>query len=154
MSRLARILMFVPGVFLTTWGISRLVEGNGATEQLVAGLGWLVVAIVIETTVGRSTQRVREFLEELEERKQVQQRVLATGTPGSAKVLRIRQTGRMQGRNPEVHFTLQVEHPQFGSYQAEVTTFVEMVAIPRVQPGQTLEVRVDSADRSRLALVL
>ena len=150
MGKVARTLMFVPGVFLLTWGLSRLADGTEASEQLVAGVVWFTVALF----VARMTNKAVEPFRELAEREERQAELLATGTPAWARVLQVRQTGVFVNRNPEVHLLLQVDHPQLGAYQAEAETVVQMVALPRVQPGQTVGVRVDPDDPQRLSVVL
>ncbi len=151
MGRFSHILMFVPGVFLTVWGLSRLAEGNDATEQLVAGMAWLGVAFF----VGRATRGGMERFRQLAEQQERHKALLTRGIRASARVLQVQQTGLVLNNvNPEVRLTLQVEHPQLGSYEAETKTFVQMVALPRVQPGQALEVRVDPDDPQQLAVVL
>ncbi len=155
MSKFTRILMFVPGVFLTTWGLSRLADGNDAMKQLVAGAIWLCVAFFVGRITSRVLKSFGELDRELAERNNRQQELLATGMPASARILQVRQTGVVIGRTElEVRLTLQVEHARLGSYQAETETIVPMVALPRIQPEQTVEVRVDANDPRQVAIVV
>jgi hypothetical protein len=53
---------------------------------------------------------------------------------------------------PEVRMQLEVYLPGRVPYRTEHTAIVSMLAIPRVQPGCTLHLRVDRANPMRVAV--
>jgi len=81
------------------------------------------------------------------------QAILASGEPGQARVLAIGQTGMTVNDQPEVRMQLEVYLPGRAPYRTEHTAIVSLLAIPRIQPGSMLQVRVDRANPMRLAVV-
>ena len=75
-----------------------------------------------------------------------------TGLSASAEVLEIWDTGVRLNDNPVVGFRLLVTLEDGTSYEAETKNVVSVVHIPQVQPGAVLSVKVDPADRERVAL--
>ncbi len=84
---------------------------------------------------------------------QKQKAVAEHGEPAKARVLSIQQTGTFVNENPMVHMTLEIQREGQKPYEATIETIVELVAIPRVQPGCELSVRVDVKNPSTIALV-
>ncbi len=78
------------------------------------------------------------------------QSLVDTGVRASATVLSIRETGSWFNNRPEVHVELEVKPAGQPSYTAVSTFYIALVAIPRVQPGLTIEVLVDAADSARV----
>jgi len=81
-------------------------------------------------------------------------RLAADGVRATATVMSVRETGIYVNRRPQVNLRLLVEDPAGGSFEASVDRVVSMVQIPRVQPGCTLNVAWDPADRGKLAIDL
>jgi hypothetical protein len=81
------------------------------------------------------------------------ERLAQTGTPMRGRLVSVQQTGRLVNYNPEIYAVVDVYHPQFGAYRTETTCVVAQLAIPRVQPGAELEVRVNPQDPRDVALV-
>ncbi|MFO7564007.1 MAG: DUF3592 domain-containing protein [Enhygromyxa sp.] len=79
--------------------------------------------------------------------------LIATGTPASAKVVRVTDTGNRYNHNPEVALTLVVEIEGSEPYQAEVKQVLSPVEIAAYQVGAELEVRYDPQDPQKLAIV-
>ncbi len=74
------------------------------------------------------------------------------GIPAQATVLQLGQTGLMVNDQPQVQLLLQVTPPDGEPYQTTVKTAIPMIAIPQVQPGATLPVKIHPTDRSKVIL--
>jgi hypothetical protein len=77
-----------------------------------------------------------------------------TGLPAMGRLLYVQQTGRMVNFNPEVLASVEVHHPQMGPYQVQTTVVVPQIAIPRMQPGAQVEVRVNPQNPQDVAIVV
>ncbi len=78
--------------------------------------------------------------------------LLANGVPAQARIVSANQTGMFVNNNPQVAFQLEVQ-PQAGSpYPVQMTSVVQMVALPRIQPGMTVGVKIDPNNPNRLAI--
>ena len=100
----------------------------------VVGLGLLTGAAVIGSGVARV------------------ERIDATGTPGSATITGVTQTGGYMNGSPRLALDLSVQLPGRPAYPATVTQFVPLILLSRVTPGQTLAVKADQQDPSKLVL--
>ena len=82
-------------------------------------------------------------------------RILREGALAVARVRDIQTTGNWVNNQPEVRITLEVGAGDAGteSFEAEATTVMSPVYLPRYQPGLMVEVRYDPNDRRRIALV-
>jgi hypothetical protein len=85
--------------------------------------------------------------------REAEQKLIATGKAAPAKILAVGQTGLYVNEQPQVQITLEVSPPDGPPFQAQVNKIISLLAIPRVQPGQILEVRYDPANPKRLAIV-
>jgi DNA-binding beta-propeller fold protein YncE len=76
-----------------------------------------------------------------------------TGTPAKALILRIWDTGMTVNDDPVIGMEVEV-HPAEGEvWNATIPkSLVSRIDIPRFQPGQTVTVRFDPRDRSRVGL--
>lgn len=81
------------------------------------------------------------------------ERLAQTGVPAGGRLLQVQQTGRLVNYNPEIQALVEVQHPQFGTYQVQTTAVVPQIAIPRAQPGAPVQVRVDPMNKNEIALV-
>ena len=81
------------------------------------------------------------------------QRLLQTGSPASAQVRDIVQTGVYINHNPQCRMTLEVQPADASpSFVSSLTTVLPMVALARFQPGTVLDVRYDPLDTSKVAI--
>lgn len=80
--------------------------------------------------------------------------LLATGEPATARVIKIQNTGMSINDNPAVHLGLEVQRQDREPYIAVITTVVDIVALPRVQPGCSVDVRVNRENPEEVAVVL
>ena len=69
-------------------------------------------------------------------------------------VLEIWETGTRVNDNPVVGFLLEVRAEGREPWQAETRALVSILAIPRIQPGEVLQLEYDPDDPTRIALVL
>jgi hypothetical protein len=81
-------------------------------------------------------------------------KLLASGVPAQARVLQLADTGVRLNDNPQVKLVLEVHPMGQPAYQVETTSFISMIKLAQVQPGQTVNVRYDPADPSKVALAL
>lgn len=81
--------------------------------------------------------------------------LMASGTPGSARVLTVQGTGTLVNHSPQVVLGLEV-HPSNGapSFMARCTSIVSQIQIPQVQPGCMVPVRFDPMNPQRVALAM
>lgn len=81
-------------------------------------------------------------------------KLLATGAPAQALVMQLADTGVRVNDNPQVKLVLGVHPMGQPPYQVETTAFVSMLKLAQIQPGQTVNVRYDPTDPSKVALAL
>jgi hypothetical protein len=120
--------------------IITLVLVLGSTVVTLAMTGvilWLVYAKVVAPLLKAEQQKAR---------------LLATGHQAQARVLSLQETGMLVNHRPQVRIVLEVARPGQLPYQAELTTVISMLAIPRVQPGNVVWVRCDPANPSLVAI--
>ncbi len=83
------------------------------------------------------------------------QALLATGTPGQARVLNVQPTGSIINHDPQVVLDLEVSPaPGAQTFRARCTSIVSQVVLPRVQPGCVVPVRFDPMNPQRVALAV
>jgi hypothetical protein len=85
-------------------------------------------------------------------RKAAREHFWTTGIPGTAEVLELGEGRGATNDNPQVNLTLEVTTEGAGRFRATTTIYVRTLAIPRVQPGCTLDVRVDPTDPKRVII--
>jgi len=73
--------------------------------------------------------------------------------PGMAQIKAIRDTGMTVNENPSVEFDLTVTDAAGFSYDVTHTQIVSRLQVGTLQPGATVNVMIDSTDRSRLTIV-
>jgi uncharacterized protein HemY len=111
----------------------------------------IVIPIIITVVV---LFFVFRFLGNLSKAGQATQQLLMTGVPATATVLQLEDGGMRVNDNPMVNVMLQVNSTQFGTYQAVVQSIVPMIKLAQVQPGQSVNVKVDPSNPQRVALEL
>jgi hypothetical protein len=83
---------------------------------------------------------------------QESQRVTATGVAGSARVLGVADTGATLNDHPVCEVSLEVTVPGQGPYTTAIKQAIPRLQVPMLQPGATLAVKVDPADRDIVVL--
>ncbi len=81
------------------------------------------------------------------------QRTIQTGTPASATILSLRDTGGRLNSNPAIEFRLEVQPPDGPVYAATTRAIISTVDLPRFQPGARIAVKFDPSDRSSVVIV-
>ncbi len=81
-------------------------------------------------------------------------KLLTTGVPAQARVLQLADTGVRLNDNPQVKLVLEVQPLGQPAYQVEIASFVSMLKLAQIQPGNIVNVRYDPADPSKVALAL
>lgn len=79
--------------------------------------------------------------------------LLATGVAAPAKIVSVGETGMYVNDRPQVQLVLEVSPPEGEVFTATVNRVISVLQVPRIQPGQLLEVRFDPSNRSRIAVV-
>jgi hypothetical protein len=139
-------LMVIGGV---AWVLMGDVTGGGIL--LVTGVVTAVVAFTVMPQFTSMMKSATSMVDGLAANAMLAQ----TGIAATASIIQVQQTGRMINFNPEVLALVMVTHPHTGaSYQARATAVVPHVAIPRIQPGLQVTVRIDPQNPMHVALVV
>ncbi len=93
---------------------------------------------------------LRPLLQNMNQRSQI----LQTGIPAMATIVSLADTGMLVNYQPQVRLGLEVSPPNGAPYQTEVTMVVNQLMIPRVQPGQSVPVKIDPKDPSKVAIAM
>jgi hypothetical protein len=80
------------------------------------------------------------------------QHLMANGQAGSATITAVRDTGMTINDNPTVELDLDVSLVGGEPYAVTHRQTISRIAIPSFQPGATVPVRVDPADRTSLMI--
>jgi hypothetical protein len=78
--------------------------------------------------------------------------ILTTGIRAPALVLEVATTGVTVNQSPQVRIGVQVQPADGPTFPAQLTAYVSIVAIPRIQPGCIITVRYDPTDHSKVAM--
>lgn len=124
---------------------SLIIAGAVTGNNILIGVAVVLAVVTIGVTL---TQRARGGLALREARKAL----WTAGTPARARVVSLRKTGARINHDPQVDLELAVQRPGQSPYTVTYRFYVSQLAIPRVQPDCELDVRVDPADDSRVAI--
>lgn len=80
--------------------------------------------------------------------------VLRIGTPATAEIVRLVDTGTTINDDPVVEFVLRVTPSEGEPWEARSKALVSRLDVPAVQPGRVVPVKYDPANRQRVALDL
>jgi hypothetical protein len=75
-----------------------------------------------------------------------------TGIPAQARVTVVRPTGTLMNYQPECQVDLDVWPAGRQPYRASILSVIHQVAMPRVQPGMTVPVKIDPANPLNVVL--
>lgn len=81
-------------------------------------------------------------------------RLLAGGQQAKARILQAEETGAYVNEFPQIRLLLEVQPAGGSSFQSEAVTTVRPLQLSQVQVGNTVDVRYDPADPSKVALAL
>jgi hypothetical protein len=116
---------------------------TGAIVVILVNVAWLVPFVFFMVRMSR-----REDASRAERR-----RILGAGVPATAVVRAREVTGPYYSHVGHLEITLDVALPGAPPYPARARAVLPTIDYPRVQVGCTLEVRVDPADRAKVAIV-
>ena len=82
-----------------------------------------------------------------------EKRLQRVGEPARATVLAIWDTGITLNDDPVVGLRVSIHPANGGDYEADIPkSTISRVHVPQFQPGRVVPVRIDPADRTRVAL--
>ncbi|MGQ0803324.1 MAG: hypothetical protein ACT4PI_05615 [Actinomycetota bacterium] len=81
-------------------------------------------------------------------------RLLSTGQSAKAKILQAQETGTYVNEMPQIRVLLEVRPTSGSSFQSEAVTTVRPLQLSQIRVGNTVDVRYDPADPSKVALAL
>lgn len=110
---------------------------TGGIVVIALNVAWLVPFIYF------MVRMVRRAAKDRNERA----RILETGIPASAAILRTDETGPYYNRVPHLVLELRVEVPGQPPFDATAKGFFRQIDYPRLQPGLRVDVRFDPATR-------
>jgi len=136
-----RALLVIPGTLFWVLVIAGAVMKNNA----LIGAGVVLLVVTVGLTL---TLKVRAGAARVAAEKQL----WADGTPARARVVRIKDTGARINRHPKIEFDLEVTVAGQEPFPANLAAYISSIAVPRVQPDCTIDVRVDPNDRTRVVI--
>lgn len=80
------------------------------------------------------------------------QLIRKSGTPATARVLELRDTGMTLNENPIVSMRVEVHADGVAPFEATMKALIGRLDVPLVQPGAVLPVKYDPNDHTRVAL--
>jgi hypothetical protein len=80
------------------------------------------------------------------------QRIKATGVPGSARIVGMRQTGVYMNEQPQVELTLEVTTSMQGPYQVVLKEYIPMMLLGTLTSGAPLPVKADPANPNNVII--
>lgn len=137
-------LIITGGILLGVGAILAIMLGNvpfaGGAMVMTGGFMALVgiVLIVIGIIVGRRAAATDALLQ--------------TGTPGTATITGLTQTGMYVNENPQIRMQLLVSLPGQTPYATQHTEIVPLMLLGRLNSGAPLQVRVDPMNLNRVAV--
>ncbi len=136
-----RALLFVPGLM----GCALIVGGFTSNSNLMVGVGFGLAGFMV---VGIIVLAIRDGSAEAAERR----RIWKTGTPATARVIAISEVGGGDDGLPEVDFELEVRVEGAPPAKVKGRSLVSRLAVPRIQPGCEIQVRLDPADAAKVVI--
>ncbi len=100
-----------------------------------------------------SPEQIETLKVTLQEADKASEEIIATGEEAPAKIALPNWMGvYLNGNNPLMHFMLEVMPVGRPSFMAEATGVIAEASVPRYQPGETITVKFDPKDLTRVAL--
>lgn len=79
--------------------------------------------------------------------------IIRSGEPAMAIILHVTETGRTVNNHPRVKLVLEIRHSTMVPYEVELLQNVRKEDMRNYQPGRTLQVKVDSRDPKKVAIL-
>ena len=129
-----RALLVVPGLM----GCALIVGGFVSDSNVMVGVGFGLAGFMVVSLI---VLGIRDASAENAERR----RIWKSGTPATARVITLSDVGGED--NPEVDLELEIL-----SRKVKVRSLISRLAVPRIQPGCEIQVRVDPADGNKVVI--
>ncbi len=120
---------------------------TGMIITVVSVVGGLLITVFVLFFVFRTFRGISQ-------QAGINQAILATGIPAQAKILQLLDTGTTVNDNPMAQLVLEVYGQNGATYQTQVRMLVPRLKLGQLQPGMMVNVRVDPADASKVAVAL
>ncbi|MCA9701526.1 MAG: hypothetical protein KC431_28660, partial [Myxococcales bacterium] len=150
--KIAQVALIGLGALMVLGGLVWAVTGDivGGLSTVFPGVVMIAVALFVLPKFAGMLGDATSMVDGLAAKAQLAQ----TGIPAMGRIQHAQQTGTMVNYNPQVVVTLEVTHPHTGaSYSVQTTTVVPQIAIPQVQPGAQVQVRINPHNPMDVALV-
>lgn len=149
---LFNIPFLLGGAGLIYWGYiteAKSLTDNESPKLIFYVFGGLVISIplLISLVSIRRAVKKRNRIKEM----------ITYGKQGTAKILKMSDTGVTINDNPRVKLELEISIPNYPTYFAQKTLVIPIINLPQVQPGLTVEVLADPEDKyneDRIGLIL
>ena len=79
--------------------------------------------------------------------------IIKSGEPAMAVFIKVWDTGKTINHNPRIGLLLEVRHRMMVPYEVEIRQNVKKEDLKYYQPGRTLQVKVDSKDPKKVAIL-
>ena len=135
-----RALLVVPGLM----GCALVVGGLTSGNDLMAGLGFGLAGLAL---VSFFALKISDASAVAAERR----RIWKNGRPATARVIALSEVGRGED-HPEADLELEVRVEGAPPATVKVRSLVSRLAVPRIQPGCEIQVRVDPADGNKVVI--
>ncbi len=131
-------------------------EDMGSGSGDAAGAERAATGAVVPGDAGAgamSKEQIEALKAKLQAADKVSEEIIATGEEAPAKITLANWMGvHVNGNNPLMHFMLEVIPPGKPPFMAEVSGVIAEASLPRYQPGETIAVKFDPKDQTRVAL--
>jgi hypothetical protein len=136
-----RVLLFVPILVGSALIVGGVISENYVMVGVGFGLGTVASGILV-------VLKVRGWAADEAERK----RIWTSGRPATARVVAISDAPGGSEENPEVDLQLEVRAEGAPPSAIKVRSYISRLAIPRIQPGCEIQVRLDSVDGTKVVI--
>lgn len=82
----------------------------------------------------------------------IEREMLERSIPGRAVVISIMETGLCSNDVPELEITLEVVTEMYSAYRVVHREHINLIDLPKLRPGEEIDVRVDSRDRQNILI--
>ncbi|RPH39465.1 MAG: hypothetical protein EHM91_12340 [Planctomycetota bacterium] len=135
-----RALLVVPGLM----GCALVVGGLTSGNDLMAGVGFGLAGSAL---VAFFALKISDASAVAAERR----RIWKTGRPATARVIALSEVGRGED-HPEADLELEVRVDGAPPATVKVRSLISRLAVPRIQPGCDIQVRLDPAGGSKVVI--
>ncbi len=128
----------------------RLTDDGGMSLKnffYLMGGSFLGITLIINAFILRWMIKKRNQIKEM----------ITYGKQGTAKILKLSDTGVTINENPRVKLELEISIPNYPNYFAQKTVVIPIINIPQVQPGSIVDILADPEDKyneDRIGLIL